>query len=213
MDWLQELFHKLTDVETLVRVGGLTAMTAIVFAETGLMIGFFLPGDSLLVTAGVFAASGQLNVWTLMALLVLAAIAGDTVGYWFGRRVGPALFTRPKSFLFNPDHLRRAHDFYEKHGGKTIILARFMPIIRTFAPIVAGMGQMNYRRFLSFNVFGGLLWVVSMTGIGYFLGRIPGVREHIEIVIVIVVFLSILPGIIAFAREKLKKRRAALSRT
>jgi len=213
MDWLKELFHKLTDVETLVRVGGLTAMTAIVFAETGLMIGFFLPGDSLLVTAGVFAATGQLNIWTLMALLVLAAIVGDTVGYWFGRRVGPALFKRPKSFLFNPDHLRRAHDFYEKHGGKTIILARFMPIIRTFAPIVAGMGQMDYRRFLFFNVFGGLLWVVSMTGIGYFLGRIPGVREHIEIVIVIVVFLSILPGIIAFAREKLKKRRAALSRT
>jgi len=208
MDWLKELFHKLTDVETLVRVGGLTAMTAIVFAETGLMVGFFLPGDSLLVTAGVFAAAGQLNVWTLNALLVVAAIAGDTVGYWFGRRVGQALFKRPKSLLFNPAHLRRAHDFYEKHGGKTIIIARFMPIVRTFAPIVAGMGEMNYRRFLSFNVFGGLLWVVSMTGIGYFLGKIPGVREHIEVVILIVIFLSILPGIIAFAREWWKKRRA-----
>lgn len=209
MDWLQETFHKLTDVETLVRVGGLTAMTAIVFAETGLMIGFFLPGDSLLVTAGVFAAAGHLNMWSLNLLLITAAIVGDTVGYWFGRRVGPALFKRPKSLLFNPEHLRRAHDFYEKHGGKTIILARFMPIIRTFAPIVAGMGQMNYRRFVSFNVFGGLFWVVSMTGIGYFLGRIPGVREHIEVVIVVVVFLSILPGIIAFAKEKLKKRREA----
>jgi len=208
MDWLKELFHKLTDVETLVRVGGLTAMTAIVFAETGLMVGFFLPGDSLLVTAGVFAAAGQLNIWTLNALLVVAAIAGDTVGYWFGRRVGQALFKRPKSLLFNPAHLRRAHDFYEKHGGKTIIIARFMPIVRTFAPIVAGMGEMNYRRFLSFNVFGGLLWVVSMTGIGYFLGKIPGVREHIEVVILIVIFLSILPGIIAFAREWWKKRRA-----
>jgi membrane-associated protein len=209
MEWLQNLFHRLTDVENLVRIGGLTAMTAIVFAETGLMIGFFLPGDSLLVTAGVFAATGQLNILTLNALLIVAAIAGDTVGYWFGRRVGPALFKRPKSLLFNPDHLRRAHDFYEKHGGKTIIIARFMPIIRTFAPIVAGMGEMNYRRFLSFNVFGGLLWVVLMTGIGYFLGQIPGVREHIEIVIIIVVFLSILPGIIAFAREKLKKMKAA----
>jgi len=207
MDWLKELFHKLTDVETLVRVGGLTAMTAVIFAETGLMIGFFLPGDSLLVTAGVFAAAGQLNIWMLNALLVVAAIAGDTVGYWFGRRVGQALFKRPKSLLFNPAHLRRAHDFYEKHGGKTIIIARFMPVVRTFAPIVAGMGQMNYRRFLSFNVFGGLFWVVSMTGIGYFLGKIPGVREHIEIVIGIVVFLSILPGIIAFAREWVKKRR------
>jgi membrane-associated protein len=210
MEWLKDLFHKLTDVETLVRVGGLTAMTVIVFAETGLMIGFFLPGDSLLVTAGVFAAAGQLNIWMLNAVLIVAAIVGDTVGYWFGRRVGPALFKRPRSLLFNPDHLRRAHDFYEKHGGKTIILARFMPIIRTFAPIVAGMGQMEYRRFLSFNVFGGFLWVISMTGIGYFLGRIPGVREHIELVIIIVVFVSILPGIIAFAREWLKKRRSGV---
>jgi membrane-associated protein len=208
MDWLKELYHKLTDVETLVRVGGLSAMTAIVFAETGLRVGFFLPGDSLLVTAGVFAAAGQLNLWTLIALLVVAAIAGDTVGYWFGRRVGQALFKRPKSLLFNPAHLRRAHDFYEKHGGKTIIIARFMPVVRTFAPIVAGMGEMNYRRFLSFNVFGGFFWVVSMTGIGYLLGKIPGVREHIEVVILIVVFLSILPGIVAFAREWWKKRRA-----
>jgi membrane-associated protein len=207
MDWLRDLFHKLTDVETLIRVGGLTAMTAIVFAETGLLVGFFLPGDSLLVTAGVFAAAGKLEMWHLIGLLSVAAIVGDTVGYWFGRRVGQALFTRPKSLLFNPAHLRRAHDFYEKHGGKTIIIARFMPIIRTFAPIVAGMGQMNYRRFISFNVFGGILWVMSMTGIGYFLGKIPGVREHIEIVIVIVVFLSILPGIIAGGREWLKKRR------
>ena len=210
MEWLKDLFHKLTDVENLVRVGGLTAMTAIIFAETGLMIGFFLPGDSLLVTAGVFAAMGQLNIWTLNALLIVAAIVGDTVGYWFGRRVGPALFKRPKSLLFNPDHLRRAHDFYEKHGGKTIILARFMPVIRTFAPIVAGMGEMEYRRFLSFNVFGGLFWVISMTGIGYFLGKIPGVRDHIEIVIIIVVFLSILPGIIAFARERFKKKKAGV---
>jgi membrane-associated protein len=209
MEWIKDLYHKLTDVETMVRVGGLTAMTAIVFAETGLMVGFFLPGDSLLVTAGVFAAAGKLNIWTLNALLMTAAVIGDTVGYWFGRRVGPALFKRPKSLLFNPDHLRRAHDFYEKHGGKTIIIARFMPVIRTFAPIVAGMGAMNYSRFLSFNVFGGIFWVASMTGIGYFLGRIPGVREHIEVVILIVVFLSILPGIIAFAREWMKKRRSA----
>ena len=208
MEWLKDLFHKLTDVENLVRVGGLTAMTAIIFAETGLMIGFFLPGDSLLVTAGVFAAMGQLNIWAVNGLLIVAAIVGDTVGYWFGRRVGPALFTRPKSLLFNPDHLRRAHDFYEKHGGKTIIIARFMPIIRTFAPIVAGMGAMEYRRFLSFNVFGGLFWVISMTGIGYFLGQIPGVRDHIEVVILVVVFLSILPGIIAFARERLKKKKS-----
>jgi membrane-associated protein len=209
MEWLKDLFHRLTDVETLVRVGGLTAMTAIVFAETGLMIGFFLPGDSLLVTAGVFAAAGHFNIWVLNAILIAAAIVGDTVGYWIGRRAGPALFKRPMSLLFNPEHLRRAHDFYEKHGGKTIILARFMPIVRTFAPVVAGMGRMEYRRFVFFNVAGGIGWVISMTLIGYFLGQIPGVREHIEIVIVVVVFLSILPGIIAFAREWMKKRRSA----
>ena len=179
-------------------------MTAIVFAETGLMVGFFLPGDSLLVTAGVFAAAGQLDIVWLNALLITAAIVGDTVGYWIGRKAGPALFNRPRSRFFNPAHLRRAHDFYEKHGGKTIILARFMPIVRTFAPVVAGMGQMNYRRFIAFNVFGGMGWVLSMTLIGYYLGHFAWVRKNIEIVIVIVVFLSILPGIIAFLREKLK---------
>jgi membrane-associated protein len=207
MEWFRHLFHQLTDVETLVRLGGLTAMTFIIFAETGLLVGFFLPGDSLLVTAGVFAGAGQLDIVHLNAVLIVAAIAGDTVGYWFGRKTGPALFKRPKSLLFNPDHLRRAHDFYEKHGGKTIVLARFMPIIRTFAPIVAGMGQMAYRRFLFFNVFGGALWVLSITLIGYFLGQVPGVREHIEIVIVTVIFLSILPGIIAFLKEWVKKNR------
>ncbi|HEY3122971.1 MAG TPA: VTT domain-containing protein [Thermoanaerobaculia bacterium] len=209
MEWLKHLFHQLTDVETMVRVGGLSAMTAIVFAETGLMVGFFLPGDSLLVTAGVFAANGHLSIWWLNVLLVAAAILGDTVGYWIGRKAGPALFNRPRSRFFNPAHLRRAHDFYEKHGGKTIIIARFMPIVRTFAPVVAGMGKMEYRRFLSFNVFGGLLWVVSMTLIGYYLGQFGWVKKNIEIVIVIVVFLSILPGLIAAAREWLKKRRAA----
>lgn len=207
MDWLKQLFHQLTDVETLVRVGGITAMTVIVFAETGLFVGFFLPGDSMLVTAGVFAAAGQINILHLNLVLMAAAILGDTVGYWFGRKTGPALFDRPKSRFFNPAHLRRAHDFYERHGGQTIVLARFMPIIRTFAPIVAGMAQMSYRRFLTFNVFGGALWVLSMTLIGFFLGRIPGVREHIEVVILVVVFLSILPGIVAFAREWLRRRR------
>ena len=212
MEYFKQLFHSLTDVETLVRVGGLTAMTIIVFAETGLMIGFFLPGDSLLVTAGVFAARGNLNIWALNGLLIAAAIIGDTVGYWIGRRAGEALFTRPKSLLFNPAHLRRAHGFYEKHGGKTIILARFMPIVRTFAPVVAGMGKMEYRRFLSFNVIGGFAWVVSMTLIGYFLGQFEWVRKNIEIVIILVVFASILPGIIAFAMEWLKKRREAAAR-
>ena len=210
MEWLKQLFHNLTDVETLVRVGGVTAMALVVFAETGLLVGFFLPGDSLLVTAGVFAGTGQLNILHLNLVLIAAAILGDTVGYWFGRRAGPALFRRPKSLLFNPAHLRRAHDFYEKHGGKTIVIARFMPVVRTFAPIVAGMGRMEYRRFLAFNVFGGIFWVVSMTLIGYFLGQIPGVKEHIEIVIIVVIFLSVLPGIIAAGIEWRKNRRERL---
>jgi membrane-associated protein len=208
MHWLKDLIHQLTDVETLVRVGGVSAMTAIVFAETGLMVGFFLPGDSLLVTAGVFAAAGQLDIVWLTGPLILAAILGDTVGYWIGRKAGPALFNRPRSRFFNPAHLRRAHDFYEKHGGKTIIVARFMPIVRTFAPVVAGMGRMEYRRFVAFNVVGGFGWVLSMTLTGYYLGHFAWVRKNIEIVIIIVVFLSILPGIIAVLRRRAAAKAA-----
>ncbi len=209
MEWLKHLFHELTDVQTLVRVGGLTAMTGIVFAETGLMVGFFLPGDSLLFTAGALAAQGHFNIWSINILLIAAAIVGDTVGYWIGRKAGPALFKKPRSRFFNPEHLRRAHDFYEKHGGKTIVLARFMPIIRTFAPVVAGMGHMNYRRFVSFNVFGGAFWVLLMTWGGYGLGQVPMVANHFEIFVLLVVFLSILPGIVAYVRERLKKPPAA----
>jgi membrane-associated protein len=209
MESLKQIFHQLTDVQTLVRVGGLAVITAIVFAETGLMVGFFLPGDSLLFTAGALAAQGHLSIWTLNALVIAAAIVGDTVGYWIGRKAGPALFRRPKSLLFNPAHLRRAHDFYEKHGGKTIILARFMPIVRTFAPVVAGMGRMSYPRFVFFNVFGGVGWVLSMTLAGYFLGQVSFVQRHFEAVILAIVFLSILPGIIAAAREWWKGRAAA----
>jgi membrane-associated protein len=205
MEWLKQLFHQLTDVQTLVRVGGLAVITAIVFAETGLFVGFFLPGDSLLFTAGALAAQGHFSIVLLNTLLIVAAIVGDTVGYWFGRKMGPALFTRSKSLFFNPAHLRRAHDFYEKHGGKTIVLARFMPIIRTFAPVVAGMGKMEYGRFLAFNVFGGIGWVLSMTFAGYFLGQVAFVQRHFEAVILGIIFLSILPGLIAAAREWKKK--------
>jgi membrane-associated protein len=212
MEWLRQLFHQLTDVQTLVRVGGLAVITAIVFSETGLMVGFFLPGDSLLFTAGALAAQGHLSIALLNVLLIAAAVVGDTVGYWIGRRAGPALFKRPRSLLFNPDHLRRAHDFYERHGGKTIILARFMPIVRTFAPVVAGMGRMEYTRFVFFNVFGGIGWVVSMTLAGYFLGRVPFVQRHFEAVVLGIIFLSILPGLIALARERMKARKAAAPR-
>lgn len=208
MEWLRQVFHQLTDVQTLVRVGGLAVITAIVFSETGLMVGFFLPGDSLLFTAGALAAQGHLSIALLNGVLILAAIAGDTVGYWIGRRAGPSLFRRPRSLLFHPEHLRRARDFYEAHGGKTIILARFMPIIRTFAPVVAGMGRMDYGRFVFFNVFGGAMWVLSMTLAGYFLGTIPFVQRHFEAVVLAIIFLSILPGVVAVVRERAKAKAA-----
>jgi membrane-associated protein len=190
----------------------------IVFAETGLAIGFFLPGDSLLVVAGLFAAAGKLNLAVLMISLFVAAVVGDAVGYLSGKKAGEALFTRPKSRLFNPKHLKKAHEFYEKHGGKTIIIARFVPIIRTFAPIVAGAAKMSYRTFLFYNIFGGLAWVTSMLLAGYFLGGVVEqlmrsvfgienflLEEHIDKVVIVVVFLSILPIIYEFLKHKFGK--------
>jgi len=150
---LQNLAHQLYDVEGIIRWGGLLMLVVIIFAETGLMVGFFLPGDSLLVTAGVFSAAGHLQLWTLLTVVTAAAIVGDQVGYWIGYRTGPLLFRREDSLLFKRRHLMRAHAFYERHGGKTIILARFMPVIRTFAPVVAGVGEMRYRRFVAFNIY------------------------------------------------------------
>ncbi len=178
-------------------------MAAIIFAETGLLIGFFLPGDSLLVTAGLLASQGYIDVWLLGLILSVAAIAGDTAGYSIGKAGGHRLFTREQSLLFNREHLLRAHQFYERHGGKTIIIARFMPIIRTFAPVVAGMGDMRYSRFLVYNLIGGVAWVWSMLLIGLLLGRtFPGVASHIELIILVIVFLSILPALIARFKSK-----------
>ncbi len=205
MDRLVDFFHWVTDVKGLVQWGGYVGLTAIIFVETGLLLGFFLPGDSLLVTAGLFASQPQfgLNVYLLGVILSIAAIAGDSLGYAIGRATGPRIFTREDSLLFNKRHLYRAQAFYERHGGKTIVIARFVPIIRTFAPVVAGVGQMKYRSFVFYNVMGGLAWIWSMLFTGYFLGRyIPGIDEHIEIVILVVVFLSILPGIIHWYKER-----------
>jgi membrane-associated protein len=205
MEWLWNLFHRIYDVESLVRVGGIVGLTGIVFAETGLLIGFFLPGDSLLVTAGLFAARGDIEVLPLVIALSLAAIIGDTVGYNIGARAGPKLFTREDTLLFNRKHLITTKEFYDRHGPFTIVIARFIPIIRTFAPVVAGIGAMQYRRFVAYNVIGGIGWVVSMVFGGYFLGHlIPNIHQHIDKVIVIVIFLSLLPAIIKFAREKLR---------
>lgn len=198
MHGLAELFHRLRDVSGLVIAAGYTGMTVIIFAETGLLIGFFLPGDSLLVSAGLLASQGLIDVALLGVLLSIAAVVGDSVGYAIGKASGPHLFKREDSLLFNRKHLIRAHEFYVRHGGKTIIIARFMPIIRTFAPVVAGMGEMQYSRFLAYNLVGGVAWVWSMLLIGLFLGRtFPGVAKHIELIILVIVFLSILPGIIA----------------
>ena len=152
MDSIKEWFHFFTDVKGLIQAGGYVGLTAIVFIETGLMVGFFLPGDSLLVTAGLFAAKGDLNIFYLNALLITAAILGDGTGYYIGRRLGPALFRKEDSLLFKKKHLLATHEFYERHGGKTIIIARFVPIIRTFAPVVAGVANMGYRKFALFNV-------------------------------------------------------------
>jgi membrane-associated protein len=205
MEFLWNLFHRIYDVEALVRLGGIVGLTAIVFTETGLLVGFFLPGDSLLVTAGLFAARGDLAVVPLLVALSLAAIIGDTVGYNIGARAGPRLFTRPDSLLFNRKHLVTTKEFYERHGPFTIVIARFIPILRTFAPVVAGIGAMEYRRFISYNVIGGIGWVCCMVMGGYFLGQmIPNIHKHIDKVIVIVIVLSLLPAIIKFVREKMK---------
>lgn len=208
MEWLWDLVHRIYDVEALVRIGGLMALIAIVFVETGLFVGFFLPGDSLLVTAGLFAARGDLGLWNIFLFVSLAAIAGDTVGYTIGARTGPKIFTREDSLLFHKKHLITTKEFYDRYGGVTIIIARFMPIVRTFAPLVAGVGGMEYRRFVFYNIAGGIGWVVSMTSLGYFLGKaVPGIDRHIDVVIAVVIFLSLLPAIIKLAREKWKVRR------
>jgi membrane-associated protein len=209
------LFHRIYDVQAIITWGGMAALVAVIFSETGLLVGFFLPGDSLLVTAGVFCTSANptgrplLNIVWLNLAVGIAAVVGDQVGFYIGRKTGPKLFTRENSLLFNKKHLIRTHEFYERHGGKTIIIARFIPIIRTFAPVVAGIGDMNYRRFVSYNVFGGIGWVISMTGIGYGLATVwPDVTKHIEKLIMVVIFLSLLPGIITYLRTYLANRNA-----
>jgi len=205
MEFLQEFFHRLYDIEALIQWGGLLMICAIVFAETGLMIGFFLPGDSLLVTAGVFAAVGFLDISLLLTLVSMCAVAGDQVGYYIGKKAGQALFNREDSLLFKRSHILKAQSFYQKYGAKTIVIARFVPIVRTFAPVVAGVGKMNYRRFVTYNIAGGVLWVCSMTLTGYLLGNaVPNIGEHIHIVIGIVIILSLLPAIIEIVRNRSK---------
>ena len=185
----------------------------IIFAETGLAVGFFLPGDSLLVVAGLVWRAKQLSIVLLLISLFVAAVVGDAVGYYSGLKLGPRIFNREKSLIFRPSHLRKAHEFYEKYGGKAIIIARFVPVVRTFAPIVAGAAKMPYRRFVVYNVVGGLLWVVSMVLAGYYLGtaveRSFGIKleDHIEKVVIVVVLLSLMPPLYEYLKARREKAR------
>jgi membrane-associated protein len=204
VSWLLAL---LRDPGPVIEQGGLPALALIVFLETGALV-FFLPGDSLLVVAGLYASDQIVSLWGILLLLPICAIVGDATSYYIGQQTGPAIFNKPKSLLFNPDHVKAARDFYDKHGGKAIIIARFMPLVRTFVPVVAGVAGMPYRRFAVYNVIGGVAWVWSMALLGYFLGDFELVRRHLEKVIILVVFISVLPGIIAWVRGRLDKRKA-----
>lgn len=190
------------DLEELIRAVGYLGLFGIIFAETGLLVGFFLPGDSLLFTAGFLASQGYLNIALLVLVCFVAAVVGDATGYAFGNRVGRRLFRRPESLLFNPDHLQRAERFFERHGGKAIILARFLPIVRTFIPVVAGIGSMSYPRFLSFNIIGAILWAIGLPLAGYFLGSaIPSVDRYLLPIILVIIIVSVLPTAIHVWRE------------
>jgi len=196
------LIHLLTQVLTGWLGYGLLA--SVVFAETGLLIGLFLPGDSLLFTVGVVCGAGDLDIVKICALLTVVSILGDQSGYFLGLRTGPKIFSRPDSMFFKQEYVRRTQAFYEKHGGKTLIYAKFVPIVRTFAPFMAGVGQMKYSRFLSFNIFGGIGWVLSATLAGYYLGGVPAVRHNFEKVVIGIAVISVLPMVIHYFQSRKK---------
>jgi membrane-associated protein len=187
----------------IIKAVGLLGVLAVIFAESGLFFGFFFPGDSLLFTAGLLASQGFFNFPLLLGGGIIAALAGDSVGYWFGKKVGPRIFSREDSFFFHKRHIQRAELFYEKYGNKTIVLARFVPVIRTFAPIVAGVGRMEYKKFFFWNAIGGIFWVAIVTGLGYFLGRsIPDVDSYILPIIIVIVLISVIPVIFEYLKER-----------
>lgn len=198
--------RSILDVHFLIKTFGYPGLFAIVFAETGLFLGFFLPGDSLLIAAGIFAAKGDLNVVLVLILLFIAGVLGNTVGYLFGQKVGKRLFNREDSLLFHKKHLKHAHAFYEKHGGKAIILARFVPVVRTFAPIVAGIGDMPATTFMLYNIMGAILWTVGIVLLGFFLGSvIPD--KYFEPIVVLVIIISLLPAVYEATNSKEKRKR------
>jgi membrane-associated protein len=194
------------DPTHLINTFGLVGIMAILFAECGLLIGFFLPGDSLLFTAGLLAAGGLIApLWVLLLLLPLAAIAGNLVGYWIGRKAGPAVFNRPDSRLFKAEHVERSRAFFQRNGTRTILLARFVPIVRTFATVMAGVSRMDFRRYVVYSVIGGIAWAAGVTLLGYWLGQVAVVRDHVELFIVGIVAVSLIPVVL----EVLRGRRAA----
>nr|WP_246430434.1 VTT domain-containing protein [Streptomyces rectiverticillatus] len=199
------------DANYLIEQFGLIGVLAIVFAESGLLIGFFLPGDSLLFTTGLLVTTGQISkpLWVVCTLVAVAAIVGDQAGYLFGRKVGPSLFKRPDSKLFKQENVEKAHEFFEKYGPKSLVLARFVPVIRTFTPIIAGVSRMNYRSFLIFNIVGGILWGVGVTLLGAALGKIEFVHKNIEMMLIAIVLISVLPIVFEFLRARSKSKKAA----
>ena len=206
MDLIHGFFSTVYNVPELIRIVGFYGVIAVIFAETGLLIGFFLPGDSLLITAGLFAARGDFNIVTLILSLIPAAIIGNATGYFIGHRTGMALYQRPDSLLFRREHLTMTHDYYVRHGGKTIVLAQFIPILRTFAPVVAGVAEMGYREFATYNVVGAILWIGSMTTAGYMLGNlVPNIEQRIHYVVAAVIAVSLLPAAIAWMRQRRSK--------
>ena len=225
MDSIIEIIHQLKDylnpkflIDWMLGLLGIYVyfgLFFVIFAETGLAVGFFLPGDSLLVVSGLFAAAEKLNVWLVMLAFFLGSVIGDNTGYWTGRVMGKTLFNRESSWIFKPSRVEKAKHFFEKYGVKTVVLARFVPIVRTFAPLVVGAAEMPYLKFLTFSIIGGLLWICSMVLAGYFLGgvieRALGIKleDHIEKVVIVVVFLSLLPPIIEYLKHRFSSKRAA----
>jgi len=186
-----------------IQAAGYIGVGAVIFAESGLLIGFFLPGDSLLFTAGLLASQGYLNIFILVTVTFLCAVFGDNVGYAIGKKFGPKVFTREKSFWFHPDHVKRANIFFEKYGAKTIILARFLPVVRTLAPVLAGIGEMKYRTFLFNNILGGLLWAVGVTLVGFYLGKVvPNIDQYLIPIIIFIIALSLSPTVLHVLRDE-----------
>lgn len=213
MNLIQQLLNILHHPEQIIAWGGYVILFCIIFAETGLLIGFFLPGDSLLFVAGAYTAANptHLNIVLLLILLSIAAITGDATGYYIGRKLGRRLYDRPDSRFFKKEHLQRTHDFYEKHGPKTIVLARFIPIVRTFAPTVAGVGEMSYPKFAMYNIIGGIGWIFSMLLLGYFLGSVPVIKENFEKAVIGIIFISLLPVFFHWWSERQQAKKTLVT--